>query len=693
MRSDMPTWFKNFIIKWAKAYHPRYTEANVQAGIAMPTKQNLPANVAALRYTLWAYVCISKITRTVAGLPMRFYSGELNDKTNEQTSGDIVDLIKRPNPEDTHRELWQDTTGFLLGTGNAYWALDQVSASSGRPVTGTTTLWTLPAHRMEIIPTKGDSTKRISHYIAKTETGDDVRYETNEVVHFKSWNLESQYHGMAPLTVAMPLMETDFNARKHNQNFFRHGASPGIHLSTDKNYDPDTEKRIIEQFRANQQGTENAHKLIITWANLKAEDLKKNPKDLDWINLIKLNREEIIALFGVPPAEVGLFEFANYANALAQKELYWQETIIPMLQLFETRLNEHVFPRWTDKEIWMEFDTSGVAVLQGDLLNKAKVNTTLVGGGIITPNEARAEYGRDPITDGTADELKEPSRIGIAPSTTERSFKRKGFDPKAELWWKQDIERRRLEGKFFDVMKSYFAGLKRRVIKSLSAYPDDAILTEESANLLYNELVEQEIVEKTTTPLYQSAMKDAGQSAIDEVKSSKSFRVKQDEPINIGIVFDEFDPEVQAWIEAKVARFVTQISDTTIGQIRDIIAEGNAEGWTIRQLAEELASIDRLLFSNSRALTIAQTEMGAAANAGAMEGYKQSGVVEKKEWITARDQFVRDSHFANEAQGPIGFGEVFPNGLQHPLESGAPAEEVVNCRCRVVGIVAGDTEE
>ena len=690
MKLNMPNWFKQFIVDLAKAYHPRYTEANSSSGIAIPTKQNLPANVVALRHTIWAYICISKINRTVAGLPMRFYSGELNDRTKEQTSGDIVDLIKRPNSEDTHRELWQDTVGFLLGTGNAYWALDQVSEMTGRPVTGKTALWTLPAHRMEIIPAKGDPTKRISHYIAKTEMGEDVRYEPNEVVQFKLWNLESQYHGMAPLTVAMPLMETDYSARKHNRLFFKNGASPGVHLSTEQNYNAEAEKRIIDQFQKN-QSVENSHKLIVTWAGLKAEDLKKNPKDLDFINLIKLNREEIIALFGVPPAEVGLFEFANYANALAQKELFWQETIVPMLQLFETRLNEHVFPRWTDKPIWMEFDTSGVAVLQGDLINKAKVSTTLVSGGIITPNEARAEYGRDPIVGGTADELKEPSRIGTGVATVERSMKSiKGFDPKAELWWKQDIERRRLEGKFFDIMKSYFAGLERRVIKSLSAFPDDAILTPDMAGLLYNELVEQEIVEKTTTPLYQSAVKDAGQSAIDEVKPTKS--LKQDEPINIGIVFDEFDPLVQAWIEAKVARFVTQISDTTIQQIRDVIAEGNANGWTITQLAVELGSIDRLLFSNSRALTIAQTEMGAAANAGAMEGYKQSGVVQKKEWITARDQFVRGSHAANESAGAIGFGETFPNGLQHPLELGAPASEVVNCRCRIVGIVEGDTE-
>ena len=100
---------------------------------------------------------------------------------------------------------------------------------------------------------------------------------------------------------------------------------------------------------------------------------------------------------------------------------------------------------------------------------------------------------------------------------------------------------------------------------------------------------------------------------------------------------------------------------------------------------------DRLL--SYRAERIARTETTAALNAGRDEGVRQlieTGQVRpdqvKKQWKSALDKRTRDSHFDMHNQ-TVGHSAPFrtPRGnlLMYPGDTalGAPAGEVVNCRC------------
>jgi uncharacterized protein YdbL (DUF1318 family) len=90
-----------------------------------------------------------------------------------------------------------------------------------------------------------------------------------------------------------------------------------------------------------------------------------------------------------------------------------------------------------------------------------------------------------------------------------------------------------------------------------------------------------------------------------------------------------------------------------------------------------------------RGETIARTEMMAALNAAREASYRQtiaSGAASASEvtkvWRSAGDDRVRHSH--REINGDIvGMDERFKNGLLYPHERGAPAWEVVMCRCRL----------
>lgn len=122
------------------------------------------------------------------------------------------------------------------------------------------------------------------------------------------------------------------------------------------------------------------------------------------------------------------------------------------------------------------------------------------------------------------------------------------------------------------------------------------------------------------------------------------------------------------------------------------------------EMREKMIAAYRSRLLRQRGETIARTEAMAAVNAGRHEAIEQA--VEdpdspvraedvRRTWITARDEDVRDTHIAMNGQ-VRGHNEPFesPSGAQlmYPLDRslGAPASEIVRCRCQVTIRLSGD---
>lgn len=131
------------------------------------------------------------------------------------------------------------------------------------------------------------------------------------------------------------------------------------------------------------------------------------------------------------------------------------------------------------------------------------------------------------------------------------------------------------------------------------------------------------------------------------------------------------------------------IDETTRDYLRGAVADAIEGGWSNDRLAGEIA--DSYAFSEDRAMTIARTETQMAANAGALAGYKASGAVAMKQWVTAQDDLVEEECLANEAAGDAGDG-VLPLDAVYPSGDDAPPAHP-NCRCTLVPVVTFDTEE
>ena len=136
-------------------------------------------------------------------------------------------------------------------------------------------------------------------------------------------------------------------------------------------------------------------------------------------------------------------------------------------------------------------------------------------------------------------------------------------------------------------------------------------------------------------------------------------------------------------------------------KLSNAVVSGILTGKGIDQISKSFGQVTDMNWA--AAVRNARTAVTSAQNAGRQKNMedveefaKSNGLKTQKEWVSAHDGRVRDSHA--ELDGVrVDIDEEFPNGLMYPADpQGAPAE-VYNCRCaqRLVidGVVANRTDK
>lgn len=127
--------------------------------------------------------------------------------------------------------------------------------------------------------------------------------------------------------------------------------------------------------------------------------------------------------------------------------------------------------------------------------------------------------------------------------------------------------------------------------------------------------------------------------------------------------------------------------------INNCVLQGIIQGESLDKIAERISKTTGERNRNTM-LTAARTSMTSAQNAGrvhSLQHAKGLGINVVKEWMATLDARTRDSHAAIDGeQRPVGdkwHPMKFSNGCRYPGDPEAPAREVYNCRCTMVGDV------
>jgi len=370
-------------------------------GIEQPFNFLNPAK--GYRNVSWVYACVNAIMTAVASVPLSEYRQRGSE--SRPIEGAISELFWNVNPYLTRTDLWEWTCGSLELYGTSYWEIERNGA--GKPIA----LYPLHPARVTIVP---DKVEFIRGFIYEVN-GREIALDREDVFLLKYWNPDSENHGehygIGSYQAGSRIVTIDTWAQSYNESFFKYDATPGGALETDQPLDEDSAKLARKRWEEVHSGRQRSHRIAILSEGLKYKPTQPTMRDMTFVELRKMNREEICAVFRVPPAIVGIFEYANYANAKEQQSMFWKNRIVPLLVKIQEALNQGFVPHFNDSSLYVEFDLSNVEALREDQNQKATRENILVRSGLRTINELRAADNLPPVEWG--DQPPEPASPGI----------------------------------------------------------------------------------------------------------------------------------------------------------------------------------------------------------------------------------------------------------------------------------------
>lgn len=148
---------------------------------------------------------------------------------------------------------------------------------------------------------------------------------------------------------------------------------------------------------------------------------------------------------------------------------------------------------------------------------------------------------------------------------------------------------------------------------------------------------------------------------------------------------------------------ITAVSNTLRQQIINVILAGQAEGQPTPEIVTNLRVLS-VTIPRYRADMIARTEVHGAANYGANEAAKATGLTLRKEWVSVEDTRTRaillDDEFDHRVMNGVVVDMDQPfmvprsNGTKEPLmvpgDPSGSAANVINCRCAIAHQVVDD---
>lgn len=639
----------------------------------------------------WVRACVAAIADAVASVPLVFR----DDHGEAIEEGPVPELFEFVNEGADSGVLKEYTASSLELHGDALWQFERRDGGKGCPIAITM----LRPDEMEV---EHDKAGQLTFYRFKDDIANKKPIKPEDMFHFRQYNPNHTFWGQATLEALEIPINAERQAELINYNILRNGLMLDGVLSMSGTATPEAKTRLQQGLANEYAGSKNAGK---TFFLDRVEDvaytqLGMNQKDAQFLQLRKMNRDQILAVFRVEPVVIGLIEGVNFATADVQRKLFWGQTIVPKLRRIAATVNENLHKLGDEADgLTAEFDLSGVEALQPDQKMLAETGQILIASGQWTEDEVREKlYEMEPkadedVDDGnggrvpadeTGEETEEEGKAKAPPLALIANPK-DGVERRKALWKQRQDEREphvkelggivsRVWKGFTDEVVANLRGEEKKGLKATVPSPDVLLFDlDEAGRVTVAEMTAAEL-------LYYEA---AGNGTV--------------ELFNLSLPFDMTAPNVQEWAQ-RAATQIRTLPETYHEEIRQVIKTAIDEGLPMQEVvykAEEFYEAEYGAWNTPGAQRIAQTEVnGAYANATA-EAYKQNGV-EKIEWLhshAARE--ARPTH--EDAEGLIrDYGETFPtldvnrkgtHDLRWPHDPlGGPADNIW-CRCDIAPVI------
>ena len=694
------------------------------------------------------FACVSAIAEETANIELNLFRRKSQNEYEQVESHPVLDLLYKVNPLYTSYLMWEATQAYLSLSGEAFWWLVG-------PTPNPKEIWVL---RPDWVTIKDTKDRLITSYVygpPGTPINEKIEIPFEQMVHFKDFNPRNAYRGYGATKAGAKSIDENQFQQDYSRNFFYNSALPGGALQTDKNLTDEQYERVHEDWEATHRGSKKAWKVAILEAGLKWQDIGINQKDMDFVEGRRLTRDEILMIYRVPKPIIAINDDVNRAASRESRAIFLENNITHKMKRFTTFLNEFLLPRYGDDTLFFDYENP---VPNDDTVKLALYDNALRHGWM-TRNEVREMEDRDPVDGG--DKLLVPFSLQDIGATldpkAQQDQAKKMFMKKLtrfnvriptypHMRAKMDMVQKQIEVIAERLLLKVVA--RKKVVNKLSTKEqavEGDVIEEDAREGYWRTLVSRTDTREVRylhiiNDLFvrqEGEVKDAIQTELERAAKSMG-KVKANVADIADMVIKDTDvfsgplmefikgviesegiqqiqsilddgrflmqtPTIQKYLKKDGVKFIATINDETADQLRVSLAEGVGKQESIPQLKDRVTAI----YDDAkgyRATRIARSEVLRATNFATEQAYKQSKVVEKKEWLTAKDertcpwcmpldgkQLSLNDNFYDEGDTAVGTNDkgkkVYLN--ISVADVGYPPLHP-NCRCTLIPIVSSD---
>jgi len=583
------------------------------------------------------------------------------DKNQEQIKNHPFELVlKHPNPEFSGQDLMEFLIAHYELVGNAFWM--PIIVKGPNPIKE---LWTVMPDMVNPVP--GSNGEWLKGWQVTDRDGRQQILPPENFIHFMQVDPSNPYWGMGWLMAAARTVDTDNEAQDTQKiSMQNRGLVDGV-FTHEAPLNEEQFKEAQRQIRERFLDKSRRREPWVLGAGAKWNQMSLTPIEMDFIASRLANLRAVATAAGLDPWWFGDRSASTYNNVTEARKALYEDKVVPLLNDVQFTLNLKVAPMYGD--ITIAYDLSGIPALREDFGKKTTQAQALFTMGVpFEQINSQLELGFNEFPGwGTSYLPFNLMPVGMMPKAGTKALNLITEEQKTVHWKRIDTRRVAWWRVVSNKVQPLYDAEGEAVIKAIKGKESSELVTEAN-HAIENQRGDWE---KTLTAVSMALIEDFGNQTAQDLhpKSVSPGETKQ----------FAFNDAVRAWIIKYCADAITSILDTSKAAVKDIILNGVSQNFNTVEIAKNLRQFydDQ---SKWKSMRVSRTEVASAAGYGQRSAAEQSGVAKSHQWISSRDDRVRDLHQQVDGE-TVPLDESYSNGLSFPGDPSGDPEQIINCRC------------
>ena len=346
------------------------------------------------------FACISLIATDIGKLDLCLVESDANDVWTEVEYPPFNAVLERQNRYQTRQKFIEQWLISKLTHGNTYILKER--NRRGEVIA----LYVLDPTRVQPLVAPDGSVyyqlqvDNLSHITDAVPAA-----PASEIIHDRGVCLFHPLVGVSPLFACALAATQALRIGSNSSLFFENMSRPSGILTAPAAIGDETAQRLKAEWELNYSG-DQIGKVAVLGDGLSYQAMAMNATDSQLVEQLKLSAEQICAVFHVPAYMVGAAPPPAYNNIEALNQQYYSQCLQHYIEAIESLLDDGLgLTAITGRDIGVEFELDDLLKMdtatQIDALNKA------VGGGWMSPDEARARRNLKPVPGGATPYLQQ----------------------------------------------------------------------------------------------------------------------------------------------------------------------------------------------------------------------------------------------------------------------------------------------